>query len=43
MRIEGYSFAEISEEVNISEGSARVINFRAKKWIKNILDKEGLG
>lgn len=42
MRIEGYSFTEIAEEVNISEGSARVINFRAKKWIKNILDKEGL-
>ncbi len=43
MRIEGYSFAEIAGRVNISEGSARVINFRAKKWIKNILDEEGLG
>lgn len=42
MRIEGYSFAEIAEKTNISEGSARVINFRAKKWIKGILDKEGL-
>lgn len=42
MRIEGCSFTEIAEKTNISEGSARVINFRTKKWIKNILDKEGL-
>ncbi len=42
MRIEGYSFAEIAEEMDISEGSARVINFRARKWIKNVLDEEGL-
>lgn len=42
MRIEGYSFAEIAEETNVSESSARVINFRTKKWIKNILDEEGL-
>lgn len=38
MRIEGYSFAEIAEKLNISEGSARVINFRIRKWIKNILE-----
>lgn len=42
MRIEGYSFAEIAEELNISESSARVIDFRAKKWIKSILEEEGL-
>lgn len=42
MRVEGYSFAEIAHEVNISESSARVIDFRTKKWIKAILEKEGL-
>lgn len=41
MRVEGYSYAEIADEVDISEGSARVINFRTKKWIKEILKKEG--
>ncbi len=42
MRIEGYSFAEIAQEVNISESAARVINYRTKKWIKDNLEKEGL-
>lgn len=42
MRIEGYSFSEIAKEINISESSARVINFRTKKWIKGILEEEGL-
>ena len=42
MRVEGYSYNEIALEVNISEGSARVIDFRTKKWIKMILGKEGL-
>lgn len=42
MRVDGYSFAEIAHEVNISESSARVIDFRTKKWIKVILEKEGL-
>ena len=42
MRIEGYSYSEIGLKVNISEGSARVIDYRTKKWIKNILEKEGL-
>jgi len=41
MRIKGYSFAEIAEEVNIRENSARVIDFRTKKWIKEMLEKEG--
>lgn len=31
MRIEGYSFYEISQKYSISESSARVVNFRAKK------------
>lgn len=41
MRIEGYSFVEIAEAVNISENSARVIDFRTKKWLRQILEKEG--
>ncbi|MEQ8198844.1 MAG: RNA polymerase sigma factor [Clostridiaceae bacterium] len=42
MRLEGYSFYEIALEVSISESSARVIDFRTRKWIKKILEKEGL-
>ena len=42
MRVEGYSFGEIAKEANISENSARVIDFRTKKWIKAILEKEEL-
>lgn len=41
MRINGYSYYEISLKYNISEGSARVIDFRTKKRIKEILIKEG--
>ncbi|MEG0772077.1 RNA polymerase sigma factor [Clostridium sp.] len=42
MRVEGYSYGEIAQKVDISESSARVIDFRTKKWIKEILEKEGL-
>ena len=42
MRVEGYSFAEIGDKLGISESSARVIDFRAKKWIKIVLEEEGL-
>ena len=42
MRVDGYSYSDIAQEVNISEGSARVIDFRTKKWIKTILVEEGL-
>ena len=42
MRLEGYSFIEIAASVGISENSARVIDFRTRKWIKSILEKEGL-
>jgi RNA polymerase sigma-70 factor (ECF subfamily) len=42
MRVEGISYNEISEKIGVSESSARVIDFRAKKWIKSILEKEGL-
>ena len=43
MRVNGYSFGEIAHDVNISESSARVIDFRTKKWIKSVLEKEELG
>ena len=43
MRMEGYSFYEISIKFGISESSARVIDFRAKNKIKKILEKEGIG
>ena len=42
MRIEGFSFYEIGLQYNISESSARVIDFRAKSKIRTILKKEGL-
>ena len=41
MRLEGYSFYEIGKKYNISENSARVIDFRAKKKIQKILQEEG--
>ena len=41
MRVEGYSFYEIAKIFNISEGSARVIDFRTKKKLKDIFIKEG--
>ena len=41
MRLEGYSFREIGVKLGISENSARVIDFRAKRKIREILRKEG--
>lgn len=41
MRADGYSYHEISEKVCVNESSARVIDFRTKKWIKETLKKEG--
>lgn len=41
MRIEGYSFWEISEQLGIREGSARVIDFRTRKKLKEKLLEEG--
>lgn len=41
MRIEGYSFYEISTSFGISEGSARVIDFRTRRKLKDQLIKEG--
>ncbi len=41
LRLEGYSFYEIGEKLGISEGSARVIDFRAKEKIRKKLKEEG--
>lgn len=41
MRTEGYSFHEIGRKMGISENSARVIDFRAKAKIRQILKTEG--
>lgn len=42
MRICGVSYHEIAEKMGVSENSARVIDFRVKKWLRNVLEKEGL-
>lgn len=42
MRINNFSYYEISHKLNISESSARVIDFRTKKWLKTELEKECL-
>ena len=41
MRIEGYSYYEIGQKLNIREGSARVIDFRARSRLRERLMKEG--
>ena len=41
MRIDGYSYHIIAKELAISESAARVIDFRAKRQIRSILEKEG--
>ena len=35
MRVNGISYYEISEKIGVSVNSARVIDFRAKKWLKS--------
>ena len=42
MRIRGISYHEISHNLGLSESSARVIDFRAKKWLKENIKKEGM-
>lgn len=42
MRVNGYSFHDIGLKHKISESSARVINYRLKNKIRNILEMEGL-
>ncbi len=41
LRMRGFSYYEISLKLGISDNSARVIEFRAKTKIKQILKKEG--
>lgn len=41
MRIEGYSFFDIARRLNIRENSARVIDFRARKKLRQQLEQEG--
>jgi RNA polymerase sigma-70 factor, ECF subfamily len=41
MRIDGYSYFEISQKYDVSESSARVIDFRTKGRIRANLWKEG--
>lgn len=42
MRMQGYSFYEIGQTVGVSEGSARVIDFRARAALQKTLQEEGL-
>jgi RNA polymerase sigma-70 factor (ECF subfamily) len=42
LRGQGYSFAEISGELNITESSARVIFHRVKKWLMENLERNEL-
>ena len=41
LRLEGLSFHEIGQRCGVTESSARVIDFRAKNKIRDILKKEG--
>ncbi|MEG1931601.1 MAG: RNA polymerase sigma factor [Pygmaiobacter sp.] len=41
LRLQGLSYAEIGEHCHITEGSARVIDFRTRQWLKQMLLKEG--
>ncbi len=41
MRVNGYSYFEIAQQHNVSESSARVIDFRTKARIRANLLKEG--
>ena len=41
LRIEGYSYYEIGQKLNLRENSARVIDFRARKKLREQLVKEG--
>lgn len=41
LRIQGFSYYEIGSKLGISENSARVIEFRTKTKIRQILKKEG--
>ena len=41
LRMQGFSYYEIAVKLGISENSARVIEFRARARVKQILKEEG--
>lgn len=41
LRLNGYAYREIAERLHLSEGSARVLDHRAKKRLRERLEKEG--
>ena len=42
LRANGYSYGEIGRELGISESSARVIEYRARQWLREKLREEDL-
>ena len=42
LRMEFYSYSEIAERLGISENSARVIEFRVRRWLRSVLEEEGM-
>lgn len=40
-RMNGYSYAQIAQKLNVAENTARVIEFRMKRWLLEELKKEG--
>lgn len=42
LRSEGYRYEEIAERIGVKASSARVIEHRAKKKLRELLEKEGL-
>ncbi|GAB6085602.1 RNA polymerase sigma factor [Alkaliphilus crotonatoxidans] len=42
MRAEGYAYSVIAAKAGVTESSARVIDFRTKKWLRSVLRKEEL-
>ena len=41
LRAQGYSFAEIAQTCGISESSARTVEFRTRRWLRDTLQQEG--
>lgn len=41
LRAQGYSYQEIAQRLQITEASARVVEHRARAWLKATLQKEG--
>lgn len=42
MRVDGISYSEIAKKLDMSESSARVADFRTKRWLRSKLEAEGL-